>query len=84
MTPTVGPPGYEIYISKLEDAFSVALNKYKLTELLGLTAIYSITVGSSNRLLGPSSSRLFLNRMEDPTNMHVLVHIGSVFNVLYT
>ena len=36
--------------------FYICIYKMKLTKLLGLNAIYSETVGSSGRLLGPSMS----------------------------
>ena len=53
----------------------------KLTELLGLTAIYSVTVGSSSRLLGPSSQCwVFFKRkcnMKDPTFMYVRIDRGQ-------
>ena len=57
----------------------------RLTELLGLNLIYSVTVGSSSRLFGPFKSigrscLFFCKReinMEDPTFVCMFIYITT-------
>ena len=57
---------------------------FKTNELLGLTVIYSVYVGSSSRLLGPSNQLLglFLNRnWHDGPNKYVCL---DMYIYIYT